>query len=320
MSSTVATYPLISIIVPVYNAATYLERCFRCLREQSYPALEFVLVDDGSTDKSGEMCDQIAAKDGRFKVFHIKNGGASLARKYGLERAKGEFVSFMDCDDCVDSRYIEQLFELIQTYGTNISACRVQRIFNESEISTQIEGEQCLLRFEKLMPRFFKYEFWGFPAKLYNREIFHNAKFPTATLSEDYYVMAQLFLQEGNMAYTDAPLYYYEYHEGSLSHLAISKRAFEEFENVKAVYEMMQAQAPQYAEMALSNVVETCVKLLSMTHKDSTKEFVALAKPLRQFLQSHFWKIIYSNAIYWKLKAVATFEYYIATLRTIING
>ena len=77
MSSTVATYPLISIIVPIYNAATYLERCFRCLREQSYPTLEFVLADDGSTDKSGEMCDQIAAKDGRFKVFHIKNGGAS---------------------------------------------------------------------------------------------------------------------------------------------------------------------------------------------------------------------------------------------------
>ncbi|MBR2443654.1 MAG: glycosyltransferase family 2 protein, partial [Rikenellaceae bacterium] len=163
-----------------------MERCFRCLQEQSYPTLEFVLVDDGSTDKSGEMCDQIATKDGRFKVFHIKNGGASLARKYGLERAEGELVSFMDCDDCVSTDYIKQLYDLIVLHNVNISACRVQRIFNESEISTQIEGEQCLLRFEELMPRFFKYEFWGFPAKLYNREIFHNAKFPTATLSEDY--------------------------------------------------------------------------------------------------------------------------------------
>lgn len=305
MSSTVATYPLISIVVPVYNAATYLERCFRCLREQSYPTLEFVLVDDGSTDQSGEMCDQIAAKDGRFKVFHIKNGGASLARKYGLERAKGEFVSFMDCDDCVSTDYIKQLYDLIVSHNVNVSACRVQRIFNESEIPAQIEGEQCLLPFEKLMPRFFKYEFWGFPAKLYNREIFHNAKFPTATLSEDYYVMAQLFLQEGNMAYTDAPLYYYEYHEGSLSHLAISKRAFEEFENVKAVYEMMQAQAPQYAEMALSNVVETCLKLLSMNHKDPSKTYTDLATPLRQFLRSHIIEILRTNAIYWKLKVLA---------------
>lgn len=305
MNNPVITYPLISIVVPVYNASVYLERCFRCLQEQSYPTLEFVLVNDGSTDKSGEMCDQIAAKDGRFKVFHIKNGGASLARKYGLERAKGEFVSFMDCDDCVDSRYIEQLFELIQTYGTNISACRVQRIFKESEIPTQIEGEQGLLQFEKLMPRFFKYEFWGFPAKLYNREIFHNAKFPTATLSEDYYVMAQLFLQEANMAYTDAPLYYYEYHEGSLSHLAISKRAFEEFENVKAVYEVMQRYAPQYAPMALNNVVETCLKLLSMNHRESSQKYKEFATPLRQFLRSHIIEILRTNAIYWKLKVLA---------------
>lgn len=305
MSSTIATYPLISIVVPVYNASVYLERCFRCLQEQSYPTLEFVLVDDGSTDKSGEMCDQIAAKDGRFKVFHIKNGGASLARKYGLERAKGEFVSFMDCDDCVDSRYSEQLFELIQTYGTNISACRVQRIFKESEIPTQIEGEQGLLQFEKLMPRFFKYEFWGLYGKLYRKKVFEKITFPQATISEDYYVMAQLFLQEGNMAYTDAPLYYYEYHEGSLSHLKISKRAFEEFDNVKATYELMQAQAPQYAAMALSNVVETCIKLLSMVRRDSSKEFSTLATPLRQFLRSHLWEILHTNAIYWKLKVVA---------------
>lgn len=305
MNSAIATYPLISIVVPVYNASMYLERCFRCLQEQSYPTLEFVLVNDGSTDKSGEMCDQIAAKDGRFKVVHIKNGGASLARKYGLERAEGEFVSFMDCDDCVSTDYIKQLYDLIVLHNVNISACRVQRIFNESEISTQIEGKQCLLRFEELMPRFFKYEFWGLYGKLYRKKVFEKITFPQATISEDYYVMAQLFLQERDMAYTDVPLYYYEYHEGSLSHLAISKRAFEEFENVKAVYEMMQARAPQYVEMALSNVVETCVKLLSMTHKDPTKEFAALANPLRQFLRSHFWKIIHSNAIYWKLKVVA---------------
>ena len=283
----------------------YLERCFRCLQEQNYPTLEFVLVDDGSTDMSGEMCDQIATKDRRFKVFHIKNGGASLARKYGLERAEGEFVSFMDCDDCVSTDYIKQLYGLIVLHNVNISACRVQRIFNESEISTQIEGEQCLLRFEELMPRFFKYEFWGLYGKLYRKKVFEKITFPIATISEDYYVMAQLFLQERLMAYTDAPLYYYEFHEGSLSHLAISKRAFEEFENVKAAYEMMQAQAPQYAEMALSNVVETCAKLLSMNHKDPSKTYTDPAKPLRQFLRSHIIEILRTDAIYWKLKVLA---------------
>jgi glycosyltransferase involved in cell wall biosynthesis len=283
----------------------YLERCFRCLREQSYPTLEFVLVDDGSTDKSGEMCDQIAAKDGRFKVFHIKNGGASLARKYGLERAKGEFVSFMDCDDCIAVDYIKQLYDLIVRHNTNISACRVQRIFNESEIPAKPEGRDQLLQFDELMPRFFKYEFWGFPAKLYKKSIFEKIAFPSATLSEDYYVMSQLFLQERQMAYTTAPLYYYEYHEGSLSHLAISKRAFEEFDNVLAVYELMRVRAPQYANMALSNVVETCIKLLAMNNRDSSKRYAEYAAPLRQFLRKHLIEILRTNAIYWKLKVVA---------------
>ena len=305
MSSHATTYPLISIIVPVYNASKYLERCFRCLREQTYSTLEFILVDDGSTDESGVMCDQIAAEDRRFKVFHIANGGASLARKFGLEQSSGEFVSFMDCDDCIAVDYIKQLYDLIVRHNTNISACRVLRIFNESEIPAKPEGRDQLLQFDELMPRFFKYEFWGFPAKLYKKSIFEKIAFPSATLSEDYYVMSQLFLQERQMAYTTAPLYYYEYHEGSLSHLAISKRAFEEFDNVLAVYELMRVRAPQYANMALSNVVETCIKLLSMNNRDSSKKYAGYAAPLRQFLRKHLIEILRTNAIYWKLKVLA---------------
>ncbi len=305
MSNTVTTYPLISIIAPVYNAAAYLERCFRCLREQTYAALEFILVDDGSTDESGVMCDQIAAEDCRFKVFHIANGGASLARKFGLEQASGEYVSFIDSDDYVDNGYIKQLYELVQTYGVAMSACCVQRVQSGQEPTAQNGSTSTLLKFEELMPRFFKYEFWGFPAKLYKRSVFDTVHFPIATLSEDYFVMSQLFLQEQQMAYTNTPLYFYEYHEGSLSHLKISKRAFEEFDNVKATYELMQAQAPQYAAMALSNVVETCIKLLSMVRRDSSKEFSTLATPLRQFLRSYLWEILHTNAIYWKLKVVA---------------
>lgn len=305
MNSLNATYPLISIIVPVYNAAPYLERCFRCLCEQSYTNLEFVLVDDGSTDESGKMCDQIATADSRFKVFHIANGGASLARKLGLEHATGEFVSFIDSDDYIAKDYIAQLYSLIDKYQVNISACKVQRVYNGEDKPMAESRSSILLEFEQLMPRFFKYEFWGLYGKLYKRAIFNSITFPSATISEDYLVMAQLFLQERQMAYTDTPLYYYEYHEGSLSHLKLSKRAFEEFDNVKAVYELMQTQAPQYSAMALSNVVETCIKLLSMVRRDKTRTFTTNATPLRQFLRTHFFEILSTKAIYWKLKVVA---------------
>lgn len=304
MNSLNTTYPLISVIVPVYNTAPYLERCFNCLRKQSYSNLEVVLVDDGSSDESGKMCDQIATEDSRFKVFHIANRGASLARKLGLEHATGEFVSFVDSDDYIASDYIEQLYSLIEKYHVNISACRVQRVYSGDSTPMTDARNSTLLEFEQLMPRYFKYEFWGFPAKVYRKSIFDRISFPTATLSEDYLVMAQLFLQERQMAYTDSPLYYYEYHEGSLSHLKLSERAFEEFENVKAVYELMQTQAPQYSTMALSNVVETCIKLLSMIRRNNNHKFTANATPLRQFLRTHLWEILSTKAIYWKLKVV----------------
>lgn len=295
----------ISIIVPIYNASAYLDRCLRCLQEQTYPNLEFVLVDDGSTDESGEICDKIAAIDERFKVFHIANGGASLARKFGLEQASGEYVSFIDSDDYIDHSYITQLYDLVQAYGVGMSACRVQRVRIGQMSPPQTRGTSALLKLEELMPRFFKYEFWGLYAKLYQKSILDNIIFPAATISEDYYVMLQLFLQERQMAYSDTPLYFYEYHEGSLSHLKLSKRAFEEFDNVKAVYELTQTKVPQYAAMALSNVVETCIKLLSMVRRDSSKEFSVLATPLSQFLKSHLWEILRTNAIYWKLKVMA---------------
>lgn len=305
MNSLNSTTPLISVVIPVYNAEAYLERCVRCLQKQTYRNLEFILVDDGSTDSSGALCDNIATEDARFKIFHIANGGASLARKFGLEHATGEYVSFVDSDDCIADCYIEQLFKLAQTYNTAISACGVKRIFNESEIPDDTSGSSTLLGFDEMMRRFFKYEFWGFCAKLYKRDILLNAEFPQATLSEDYFVMFQLFMRERQMSYTDAPLYYYEYHEGSLSHLKLSKRAFEEFGNVKAVYDLALDQAPQYADMAMSNVVETCIKLLGMTRRDRSKSFEQEARPLRQFLHKHFWKILRNKAIFWKLKVVA---------------
>ena len=304
MNSHNATYPLISIIVPIYNASMYLERCFRCLYGQSYSNLEFVLIDDGSTDGSGDMCDMMIAKDNRFKVFHVANGGASLARKLGLEQAAGEFVSFIDSDDYITDDYIKQLYALRTLYQTNISACRVQRVRREECKPQATEQSSTILAFEQLMPRFFRYEFWGLYGKLYKRDIFDNITFPTATISEDYLVTMQLLLQERQMAYTDAPLYFYEYHEDGLSHLKLSKRAFEEFDNVKAVYELAQTQAPQYSAMALSNVVETCIKLLSMAHQDRARNFDANAAPLRQFLKTHLWEILRSRAVYWKLKVM----------------
>ncbi len=298
------TTPLISVIVPIYNAEQYLERSLDCLGKQTYSNLEFVLVNDGSSDDSGCICDKYASHDCRFKVFHIPNGGASLARKFGLTKSAGEYISFIDSDDYISHNYIEHLYSLISTFQVNISACRVQRVVVGQHIGQAQLCEPILLQFDELMPRFFKYEFWGLYGKLYHKNIWNNIDFSVATLSEDYYIMAQLFLQERHMVYADTPLYFYEYHEDSLSHTKLSNRAFEEFENVHSVYQLTKKGAPQYASMALSNVVETCVKLLSMVHKSSSTSYKAQTSPLLQFIRQHFREIMLSHNVYWKLKVL----------------
>lgn len=298
---------LISVIIPVYNSDKYLSRCLDAVINQNFRNTEIILVDDGSTDTSSEICDKYAELNPNFFVFHKKNEGASLARKFGLEKAKGEYVTFIDSDDWVSIDYISKLYELIKKYKVSISACGIKRVrIGDEEEKQNKQFHSSILNFEMLLPRFFKYEFWGFPGKLYLKEVFKQVTFPSATLSEDYYVMAQLFNHERQMAYTEEPLYYYEYHENSLSHQKLSKRAFEEFENVKAVYDYTTSNFPQYKNYALSNVVETCVKLYSMAKDENSRTLHKNnLESLSTFLRKHQKEIFSCKPLNYKVRILS---------------
>lgn len=297
---------MISIVIPVYNSSKYLGRCLNTVLNQDYPNIEVVLVDDGSTDGCAHLCDEYAEKDIRIRVIHQQNQGASIARQNGLRNSKGEYVTFIDSDDWVANDYVSKLYDFIVEHHVTISACGVQRVKENEIINFQrTERQSFLLSFEELMPRFFKYEFWGFPGKLYKKSVLSQITFPKATLSEDYLVMTQLFLKERQMAYTEAPLYFYEYHPNSLSHQKLSKRAFEEFENVKAVYEFIKEQEPQFEEMAFANVVETCIKLNLMILHGKSTDFQQEYIIIRNFLKSYYNSIINCKYMTWKTKTVA---------------
>lgn len=298
--------PLISCIVPIYNSEEYLQRCIESILAQDYPNIELILIDDGSTDSSSRICDQYAAQYKSIIVYHKRNEGASLARKYGLDRATGDFVSFIDSDDWILPQYLSTLYQMISQYDVKISACGVHRV--KPEESTKLSKEcyeSQLLSFDELMPRFFKYEFWGFPGKLYYRSVFNNITFPKETLSEDYVVMFLVFNQEKRMALTNAPLYYYEYHKESLSHEKLSERAFEEFHNVKSVYTYTQKHCPQYNNYALSNTIETCIKLYLQKAQDKKSQFSTQFKQIRSFLIKEFFMIISNNVINKNIRILA---------------
>ena len=118
---------LISVIVPVYKVEAYLPRCIRSLLRQSYKHLEILLIDDGSPDRCGEICDEYAEKDKRINVIHKENGGLPSARNAGLEIAKGEYVAFIDSDDMIESNYLELLYASNRQENSDISFCKFSR-------------------------------------------------------------------------------------------------------------------------------------------------------------------------------------------------
>ncbi len=136
--------PLVSVVVPVYNVEHYVQQCVESLVAQDYPNLEIVLVDDGSTDSSGEVCDRLAAAhDHRVRCFHKENGGLSDARNFGLDRARGEWISFVDSDDYVSPVFISALYSAARDLGCPISAVPGGKDFRD--------GEKCELA-EKICP------------------------------------------------------------------------------------------------------------------------------------------------------------------------
>ena len=138
MNSSVTKQPLISVIVPVYNIIPYLPRCVESLRTQTYENLEILLIDDGSTDETPALCDRLATEDERIRVFHKKNGGPSSARNFGLQQAGGEYVGFVDSDDCVDADMYERLYGAIEKTGMPVAQVGRDEIDKDGNILPNI--------------------------------------------------------------------------------------------------------------------------------------------------------------------------------------
>ena len=129
--------PLVSVIVPVYNVKDYLKDCLNSIVLQSYSHMEILLIDDGSTDGSGDICDEYAKKDSRIKVFHQKNLGLSAARNVGLNHMNGEYLTFVDSDDTISKFFLELLLKEILMYQVDMVVCDYLRYVHDDEITDQ---------------------------------------------------------------------------------------------------------------------------------------------------------------------------------------
>lgn len=217
---------LISIIVPVYNVENYLDACMRDIMNQTYSNIEIVLVDDGSTDNSGEMCDYYARIDGRIKVIHKKNGGLSDARNEGIVQANGNYIMFVDSDDVVSYKLVEYLCKLVKDNSADIAICDLvhcysnKKIFFEEETNIELfEPEDAIV--EMLYQKSFLVSATG---KLFRKEYFKENLFPKGMLFEDSAIMYRLFDKANKIVYGNAKLYGYMHREGSITTAKFSKK------------------------------------------------------------------------------------------------
>jgi glycosyltransferase involved in cell wall biosynthesis len=137
----VSKEPLISVVVPVYKVEEYLDKCVESIINQTYKNLEIILVDDGSPDNSPKKCDEWSKKDNRIKVINKKNGGVSSARNTGIDKSKGEWITFVDADDWIETTYVEDMYNISQDFDANYICCGYNKIYSENVESINSNGE-----------------------------------------------------------------------------------------------------------------------------------------------------------------------------------
>lgn len=224
---------LVSVVVPVYKVEKYLSRCIDSILSQTYSNLEVILVDDGSPDRCGSICDDYAQKDGRIRVIHKANEGLSRARNTGIMESEGEYIAFVDSDDCIHVNYIEHLYRMCENYNARISQCgftRVTKKAGDIRHSPVPDYEVKLYESRDILKRLYTPDnieldvVWN---KLYRRELFQYAVFPEGRIYEDFATTYKLYYVAEKIAVTKEPLYYYFMSESSITRRGFYPQKFD---------------------------------------------------------------------------------------------
>lgn len=222
---------LISVIVPIYNVADYVKECIESLIKQTYSNLEIILVDDGAADDSGEICEKYAKLDQRIVVYHKKNGGLSDARNYGIDRARGDLIAFVDGDDWIHPQMYEIMVSVMEQEHANVVTCWFEQenrefadeIVNIKKLNIKIlTGAEALSDIETPLV-----VAWN---KLYKKSIFEDIRYPIGKLHEDEFIIHKIFWKCNRIAVIDKPLYFYTVREGSIVAQMIPKRVYDALE------------------------------------------------------------------------------------------
>ena len=232
---------LVSLVVPIYNVESYLRMCLDSIEHQTYSNIEVLLINDGSLDSSGEICQEYVARDSRFYYFEKENGGLSDARNYGIDCSKGKFLTFIDSDDWIEPTYVEDMYQAALNNNSEIVVSNYTRFdveenhylihVGDNYYEETYEGKELINRLPLLERSDCSFvTSWGI---LFSRSLFDNIKFPKGKLTEDSRTNYKLFAKSSRSTYINKSLYIYRVgREGSIINTVTEKLLIDKLECV----------------------------------------------------------------------------------------
>ncbi len=281
----------ISVVVPVYNMGAFVERAVQCLLNQDYPDYEILLVDDGSTDGGGAVCDRLAAGHPIITVIHKSNGGLSSARNAGMAAATGEYVIFPDPDDWVEPGYLSRLMQLRQ--GTDLEICGHFVAEENREYTHNAGGKPVVLQGREAMALAMRpTAYCGFAwNKLYHMDIIRREKLAFDTelgMAQDLHFAIRYLVHCKTVVYDPAPLYHYVQHVGGVTNpkMPLTKRKLSGLQTYLKIAELTRQDFPQVAAMAYATLCNMCIHFMYIYYNSGMDDPQVL-KTLRDYVAEY---------------------------------
>ena len=278
--------PRLSVIVPVYKVEKYIHKCVESILNQTFTDFELILVDDGSPDDCGRICDEYAKKDARVRVIHKENGGQSSARNIGLDAARGEIIGFVDSDDDIDINMYQYLIEFMDKEKLDLVFCdvylirgtriREQSMYSSNKVLSREQGlnDNLICKIDNAV--------WN---KIYKKDIFENLRFTEGIVYEDVRIMYKIFDRIKKSGYLKKSLYYYYKRKNStIAQSFNSKSRYDCFKGYKERLEFSIKENLECVEMCRVLAVETALATLTAFYANKEDENSDRYKDVESFL------------------------------------
>lgn len=304
--------PLISVIIPVYNVERYLNECLNSILVQTFNNIEIILVNDGSTDKTEEICDEFAKKDNRVHVFHKGNTGVASSRNIGVDLASGDFIIFVDGDDVADKEMIEVLYNNLKKYDADISICGLLN-FDKKMPESILKNQETIVmnNIEAIESMFYQRYFDTGPvAKLYKSSIVKKNRFPDGKVFEDLYTVYKFLNDAKKVVFTPDIHYYYRQNEISLMHKDFENSILDELSAIDEIESFVNKENPELEASFLSRKFSSYCQVFGwIPENDDNKEIIEIRKMIWKFIRSYRGEMIKNKKARRKNKIAALLSF-----------